>query len=254
MGIGRGTEKNVYEVDPFEILKEAGGWYQCAKDEQGERLSPLVGYTARDELGRQFVGDEYVNFSKVEENPNLVYLLASLLAEKIPSSIQFDTICPVPEGGKMIGLMFALNYHDNRRYIYPDKEVKPPKKQGERGVSVFTFNKYKIKAGDSVILVEDVVNNFTSTTKLYNIIAESGGRVVVVASFFNRSDFFDNWFSTCVGAFIEEYLIDEDPIPVISLIRKKIKQYRQDDPFVLDDVKRGNVVWDPKNNWEKLIP
>lgn len=240
MGMRGGIEEvyKVDQVDPFTLLKEGGGWYKCPKDPQGNRLSYLVGYG---NFGLQWVGDEYVNFAMIEENANTTRKLASMLANKINKSIKpesWDTICAVPEGGKTIGAMLALFYPD-KRYIYPDQ------KQDERGVSVLTFGRHRINPGDRVFLVEDVVCNFTRVAKLCNVIDIAGGRVVGIVNVFNRSNF-DDWFSLrgfrggCV--------------PLISLIRRNIKQHAQDDPYVKDDIAKRNVVWDPKKDWKKLVP
>ena len=66
-------------VSPFDVLREAGGWYECPKDSQGKRFGHLVGYAKRDELNRQLVGEEYVNFAKIEEDVDVVHDLALLL-------------------------------------------------------------------------------------------------------------------------------------------------------------------------------
>lgn len=254
MSIGGGTGENSYDceidIDPFDVFKKAGGWYKCRKDSEGNRLSHLVGYTARDKFGRQLVGEEYMNFAVVEENINAIGYFALALRRKVQNRHieSWNTICAVPEGGKTLATMFASLYL-GKKYIYPDKEVRPSEKQGERETPVFTFRRHRINPGDQVILVEDVVNNFTSVAKLCKLISDAGGRVIAIVSFFNRSETIENHFLTGVGG---GAFIGGDTISVISLIRKKIRQYSQDYPFVSDDIKAGNVVWDPKKDWDKL--
>ncbi|MBU6431237.1 MAG: phosphoribosyltransferase [Patescibacteria group bacterium] len=231
-------------VSPFDVLKEAGGWYQCPKDFQGKRSGPLVGYAARDELDRQLVGEEYVNFAKIEEDVDVVHNLALLLGRKIPKSIlsSCNVICGVPEGGKILAAMLALVC--NKKFKYPDKKIIPSKISGERDESIFTFGKHKIGPSKKVILVEDVTSSFSSVKKILQELNKNKIHLTAIVTFFNRSIVWNDYYHPKP---------DEPYIPVISLIRKEIRQYRQDDPFVSDDVKKGNVVWDPKNNWEQLV-
>jgi hypothetical protein len=53
-------------LTPLDLARMCGGYYECPKSPDGKRLGPLVGYAGRDELGRQYVGDIYVNFAQVE--------------------------------------------------------------------------------------------------------------------------------------------------------------------------------------------
>lgn len=230
--------------DSFEILKTVGGWYQCSKDSLG-RMSPLVGYTKRDQFGKQFVGEEYVNFAKIEENIDIVHHLALLLRTKISKDLlsSCDIICGIPEGGKILGAMLA--FVCCKKFKYPDKKLIPSKIPGERDETIFTFGRHKIRPGEKVILVEDVTSSFTSVQKVIEEIDKKGGFVTAIVTFFNRSMIWDDLYYSRP---------DERCEPIISLIRKRIPQYPQDNPFVLDDIKKGNVVWDPKNNWGQLVP
>lgn len=234
-----------YLKDSFKTLKKSGGWYECQKDPQGNRLSPLVGYTKRDELGRQLVGEKYVNFAKVEEDPGRLHYLASMLRNKIPGNLldSCDIICGIPEGGKILAAMLALVC--NTKFKYPDKKIIPSKIPGERDESIFTFGRHKIRPARKIILVDDVTNNFSSANKILEEIKRTEGFVVAIATFFNRSTVWNDYYFSKP---------DERCIPVVSLIRKEIRQYRQDDPFVSEDVKKGNVIFDPKNNWRQLVP
>ena len=233
-------------VSPFDVLRESGGWYECPKDSQGKRLGPLVGYAKRDELNRQLVGDEYVNFAKIEEDVDVVHDLALLLKNKIPKSLlsSFDIICGIPEGGKTLAAMLSFVCH--KKFGYPEKKTTPPKKLGEREVSEFFFGRHKIKPERKIIFVEDVASSFSSVEKVLRQIRKNVDHFTTIAivTFFNRSTEWDNFY------YSESEKIC---IPVINLIRRPICQYQQDDPFVSDDVKKGNVVWDPKNNWGQLV-
>lgn len=231
-------------ISPFGVLMEAGGWYECKKDSQGNRSSPLVGYTARDELGRQLVGEQYVNFAKIEEKVDIVHDLSLLLKNKIPENVlrSCDIFCGIPEGGKTLAAMLALVCY--KKFKYPDKKTIPSKIQGERDETLFTFGRHKIRPGEKVILVEDVTSSFTSIQKVVEEIDKKGSFVTAIVTFFNRSMIWDDLYYSKP---------DERCEPIISLIRKEIRQYRQDDPFVSNDIKAGNIVWDPKNNWGHLV-
>ena len=233
-------------VSPFDVLREAGGWYECHKDTQGIRSGPLVGYAERDKLERQFVGEKYANFAKIEENVEVVQDLALLLKNKIPDNLLklCDIFCGIPEGGKTLAAILALIC--NKKFKYPEKKMILSYKLGERGVSAFSFGRHQIRSGQKVILVEDVTNTFSSIEKVLMQIKKNVDYFTIVAiiTFFNRSIEWDNFYYS---------KSEQQCIPVFSLIRKIIQPYSQDDPFVIDDIKKGNVVWDPKNNWEQLI-
>lgn len=248
--MGRGIEETGHIwrrgniVSPFDVLREAGGWYECPKDSRGKRLGPLVGYTKRDELERQFVGEEYVNFVEIEEDVDVIYDLALLLKKEIPDNFlkSCDIICGIPEGGKTLAAMLALVC--NKKFKYPEKKTIPSKIPGEREVSTFVFGRHKIREDRKVILVEDVTNTFSSINKILEEIKRTEGFVTAVVTFFNRSTIWNDYYYSKP---------DERCIPVISLVRREIRQYSQDDRFVSDDVKKGNIVWDPKSSWGQLV-
>ncbi len=45
----------------------------------------------------------------------------------------------------------------------------------------------------------------------------------------------------------------QGPVILITLIKQLLKKFEQNHPYVADDVAKGNVIWDPKKNWHKLI-
>lgn len=250
--MGRGVEETGYIwrhgnfVSPFDVLREAGGWYECPKDSQGKRLGHLVGYAKRDELERQFVGEEYVNFAMIEEDVDVVLDLALLLKNKIPQTLlsSCDIICGIPEGGKTLATMLA--HVCNKKFKYPEKKTIPPKKLGEREVSEFAFGRHKIKPERKIIFVEDVTSSFSSVEKVLRQIRKNVDyfTATAIVTFFNRSTKWDNFYYSET---------EKICIPVINLIRRPICQYRQDNPDVVDDIKKENVIWDPKSSWEQLV-
>lgn len=237
---------NRFHEDPLEVLRCCGGYYECPKYESGKRLGPLVSYTACDEKGRQYVGDVYVNFAKVEENPVLVEFCAHeitcLMEEVIPLD-DVDVFCGAPLGG--LALAYNLASLDRKRFTYPEKKVIAPATPQERESSVIVFSRHEVMAGERVVIVDDVVNNFTTTEELIELIRKAGASVVAIVSFFDRSRQRTSTFPSCKQ--------EGAPIPVVSIIKNAVPQYRQDDPGVSDDIANGNVVWSPKHEWQRLL-
>ena len=215
---------------PLELLGRCKGHYRCLKDND-KRITPLVGYTAKYDGEHQWVGEEYANFAKAERHgPVMQRVVGSIL--RIPrflrtgSAINSSTgFCGAPEGGK--ALASALANWSGKQYIFPEKKD-----------SELCFDRHEPESGEAWWIVEDVCNNFTTTKKMIDLIENYGASVIGIICFLNRSMEFDS-----------EYL----ELPVISLVRKPIQEYRQDDPFVKDDIAKGNIVWKPKLEWDRLI-
>jgi len=91
-----------------------------------------------------------------------------------------------------------------------------------------------------------VCNNFSTTEKGIELIISLGGKVKAIVCFLNRSPTMgETYFSPTMSC----------KIPVVSLVRKVIPEYRQHHQEVAEDVARGNIVWDPKlrTNWDFLM-
>ena len=78
-------------------------------------------------------------------------------------------------------------------------------------------------------------------------VEEAGATVAALACFLNRSLKIDG-----------EYLAKakdqtERRIPIVRVVRKPIREYRQDAPEVAEQVKSKNVVWKPKDQWALLM-
>jgi adenine/guanine phosphoribosyltransferase-like PRPP-binding protein len=148
--------------------------------------------------------------------------------------------CGAPEGGKALAVMLA-NYFGNQ-YIFPEKKVVTAATPNSREISKLVFDRHEPDEGDLWWITEDVCNNFSTTETMVNLIESFGARVVGVVCFLNRSLEVESEYRPSTGLVL----------PVVSLIRQKIDQYNQDDSAVAEDVRAGNVVWKPKNNWDKL--
>jgi adenine/guanine phosphoribosyltransferase-like PRPP-binding protein len=239
------------EESPFEVLTRCGGYYECPKDARGRRQGPLVGYAGRDEKGRQYVGDIYVNFAKAERHlpvltdtaEKISFRLANLesLGRIGTSCPEVTGFCGAPEGGKALAVMLASC--SRTQYIFPEKKIVAIATSVSREISKLVFDRHEPEKGDVWWIAEDVCNNFSTTAQMIELIESFGARVAGVTCFLNRS--LDVGLRYTVPGGNRE-------LPVVPLVRKKIEQYRQDDPAVAEDVQAGNVVWKPKNDWDKL--
>lgn len=231
-----------HRKDPLKMLQLCGGFYECPRDANGKRVGPMVGYAGKYDDGRQFVGDVYANFAMAEQYPVVLRLMARDLQEKLRiADVKIDVFCGAPMGG--IALAGMLGLVGSCAFVYAEKKVTALATDSEREQSQMIFKRHAISKGARVVLVEDVCNNFSTTDTMIELIQQAGGQVAAVVCLLNRSVKFENEY-TPVG---------KPPIPVFSLVRKIIDQYRQDDPKAADDVASGNVAWKPKDRWPELM-
>lgn len=231
---------------PLEILARCGGYYECPIDGNGRRLGRLVGYAGRyeasDGLQKQYVGDVYANFAEAEQYPHVMERFAKMMQKQTLFLFDdVDVFVGAPIGGYSFSEALAKAY--NRRVIKAEKKVIALATENSREQSKLVFNRHKVRPGELVVICEDVCNNMSTTAELIDLIERAGGIVAYITCLLNRSlDVHDMYVAQRTG---RKYR-------VLSLERKPIMEYRQDDPRVRDDVARGNVVWKPKDEWEKL--
>lgn len=238
--------------DPLGLLRACGGYYECPRGQNGERLGPLVGYAGEYEPGKHWVGDVYANYAKAERRPQVFAYMAQQLSLAISewqrlatNATKIDVFCGMPLGG--MALAYELARQRECDYIYLEKKTKKSGDAGQRDEADLVFGRHEVEPGDKVVIVEDVANNFSTADLAIEVILRSQAEVVAIVCLLNRSLAVD-----------DKYVFARPPqaitLPVISLTRKKIMQWRQDDPEVLDDTFRGNVVWKPKDrtSWLKL--
>lgn len=222
----------------LDTLHRLGGYYICPKDTDGRRLGPLVGYAGTDEKRRQKVGDIYANFAKMEEYPRILdYYASALLARIDPKFLDnVDVFCGMPMGGIKLSGLLALDSWKQDMYL--EKGVLVPETPTTREVSELTFGRHEVQEGARVILVEDVVNNFSTTGAAIELFKSGGAEVIGILCLLNRSDH-------------TEY--DRD-LPVVSMVWQPMPQYTQDDPAVAEDIARGNLIAKPKkkDDWARL--
>jgi len=181
---------------------------------------------------------------KWNNGPALVTGFAHLLKDELEN--RFDgqrldseklVFVGMPMGGIVLATHLALQKHGSRG-IFAEKA-------GEELV----LKRHDLNPGDQAVIVEDVCNNFSTTTKAVNLIKKAGAEVIAVACFLNRSE------KTALNLYANPFWPKEKPdivLPVISLVHKPFPQYEQEDSAVADDVVAGNVVWKPKHEWDKL--
>jgi hypothetical protein len=105
------------------------------------------------------------------------------------------------------------------------------------------FKYHKVPAGSFVIITKNVLNNFYTTKKIIKKLMSEYSSVVGVACVLNRSM---NPKNEKVFSF------NNADIPIISLVHKPYKEFKQDDPEVAGEVKKGRVEFDPEINWDRL--
>jgi len=239
------SQITIHPTDHLETLRSCGGYYSCPKDAGGKRLGPLVGYagTYVDPEGKkkQYVGDVYANFAKAEEYPWVLKHFAECMGDLRPFGI--DAFCGAPYGGwafsDMLGLHFKLPV------TKAEKKVVALATATMREQSQLVFGRYAVKTNLRYGIVEDVCNNFSTTENQIKLIWSSGGYVVAIICLLNRSDtVHEKYYPKCMPSI---------GIPVVSLVRKVIPEYKQDDPLVAEDFAKGNVVLKPKDEWHRLV-
>ena len=238
----------------LETLGNCGGYYACPKDSAGNRLGPLVGYagTYESPSGEQlpFVGDTYANFAKAEPHGNVLDFFAGCAGTKLNAQIPLDSIdafCAAPIGGYSLCDALGLRYKSlGIKMLKAEKKVTALKTPTSREKSELVFARHDVGKRDRCVIVEDVCNNFSTTGKFIQLIQSSGGIVIGIVCFLNRSLHVENVFTYPQPDGVLA-------IPVVSLVRKPIPEWRQDDPAVKKDIAIGNVVYTPKDEWERLM-
>ena len=238
----------------LETLGNCDGYYECPKNSDGRRLGPLVGYTGTykglDGKPMQFVGDIYANFAKAEPHSNVIRFFVRCLSDRLEVKVGFERIgafCGAPIGGYR--LADTLGLVNNILTIKAEKNVTELKTATSRERSELVFARHNVEKNARYVIVEDVCNNFSTTEELIRLIVGHGGKVVAIVCFLNRSLRVDEEYPSLTRVGIMGRLL----LPVVSLVRMPIHEWKQDDPAVADDIARGNVVWKPKNEWGRLM-
>ena len=223
--------------DYLDLLRARDGWYEQTGN------GPLVAYAGRDKQGRSLVGRVYANFAVIEEDPYSLMFVAERLKTKIRLPQDNYVLCGTQMGG--INLSTALGIATGWLTIKAEKKVTQAAVPGKsREKSEMVFKRHDVYPGDKVIIVEDVCNNFSTTAKLVALIESYGAQVVAIVCFLNRSPKFIDYFPVS-GT--------DRKIPVFSLVQKSLPEYEQDDPEIIEDIKKNNVLWSPKEQWDLAL-
>ena len=254
-----------YTDDFFKSLKKAGGYYQCPKDEKGNFLGPLVGYAGTyDDNGQKksYVGEIYANLAKIDENPLLLQTCANQLLFRCNNATlprifpKIDAFCAAPIGGysfaTALGLRICRDDPDWRvKVIKAEKRITSFATQDSREKSELIFGRHSVLKGNRYVIVEDVCNNFSTTKDLMKLIKSYGGEVLAIFCLLNRSlEYDDIYYPDKINS---SELSGLFPVSIFSVARKKIQEYRQDDPHVAQEIEKGNVIWKPKDHWPQLM-
>ncbi len=243
---------NTETIVPFDneglltLATRCGGFYECPKDTDGKRLGPLVGYAGRDSLGRQYVGEVYVNFAKVERHPKALSRVASLLLDKMLAHDNecmdmTSGFCGAPEGGK--ALAQALSVLTGKQYIFPEKKITALATDSSREQSELVWGRHEPRPVGGWWIVEDVCNNFSTTLKFVDLFRIYGSFPIGIICFLNRS------ISTVDRLSVS---MDGPDMPILYAVHKPFSQYEVGHMHVERDVSIGNVVWKPKAEWGRL--
>jgi orotate phosphoribosyltransferase len=223
-------------------LRNCGGMYECAKLPDGT-CGPLVGYAGQYEDGDQlknYVGFVYYNVAKGDQWAHIAGGWADAHA-RLLAGMSIDLLVAAPMGG--ISYMSALKQRLDCRGIFLEKKVLEAAQEGKREKSKLVAGRYEgdIRRGDRVVLIEDIVNNFSTTKQMIQVVEKAEAQVLAIACVVNRSLENVYWEAP-----------ERDPLRVFALEYKPTPQYRQDDPAVADHIAAGNIVWKPKDHWNKL--
>lgn len=224
----------------LETLKNCKGFYESAKNEKGEYVGPVVGYAkkykAEAGVEKNMVGFVYLNFAKAEQISAVRNHFAGLIADNMKAArLKANVVLGAPMGGLL--LAGDLGRVLKMRTVFAEKVVKVAADSinNVREESDLVIDRHDLSPGDEVIMVEDVVNNFSTTEKIKELIEVRGAKLVGIVCAFNRS-----------GKHFWE------GIPVISACDIQFDQYKQNAPQVVELIAAGKIVLKPKLAWGRL--
>ena len=219
----------------LEIWKKLGGLYQRPTEWPD---APIVMYAGTYDFGEDilnFVGDNYYNFAVVEYRPAKLRFFARTLAVWVRSYFGSKGVTNLDA---VVGVeMGSVRFSDCMAEELAIAHSPYAEKSGKEVV----FSRNTVEKGWRVLICEDVLNNFSTTQKLINLIESCGGTVVGIVGAMNRSPDGRVWFDN-----------KGTQIPILSILFNPTPEYRQDDPYVADLIARGLLVKKPKAEWDKL--
>lgn len=242
------------QEDLMDLSKRHNALYLCPHVD-AVRKGPLVVYAGKyagpDGQSLNYVGEDYFNFRRLERHLSVVSAFAQVAFTKLVASgllDTFDTICGIPNGGRTFGQELARI--SGKEFVYPEKEPIPTE-SGMKQEFAWNLNQFEFRPGERVAIVEDVVNNCQNTDSTLALVNGTGAQAVLMICAFNRSPKYQKVYTPIHTDGMAGDVIDSE-IPIIASINKVINEYRQDDPFVLEDMLAGNIEFEVKKNWSRL--
>ncbi len=221
----------------MELGKRCNAVYICPRTRANKRKGPLVAYAGKDSQGRNYVGDIYFNFRRIETHLKVVEEFARVAhVQLIKRGLidTFDTVCGIPQGGRTFGHMLA--FIAGKRFVYADKKPKPTE-AGKKQEYTWDLSQFDLEHGERVAMAEDVFNNFQNTDNTIAEISNTGAYVVLLVGALNRSPLYSDTYRAW---------------PVVASICKSYPEYEQDDPAVVADIAAGRLELEVKKNWARL--
>lgn len=222
-------------------LQKLGGYYQCPESPEGKPLGPLVGYAGKyddDGTKKQFVGKVYYNFAKGEQNPKFRQTCAYQLRHAVVETFaHVDYVIGLPMGGIMLAV--ELGNQLGCDTVFAEKQIIALATDTAREQSRLVLQRHNLERQSRIVLVEDVCNNFSTTIEAIQLVESLGCDVAGIACAINRSP--EDHFHALNYVW-----------PVASVVHQHTPEWKQDDPVVAEDIAAGNVVWKPKNEWDRL--
>lgn len=223
-------------------LRECFGYYDA--DEIGLD-APLVGYAGEYEespgVKKNYVGKKFYNFAMAEQWPHVMMQWAKVLIGKYNDTHKLKkcVFLGAPVGGMSFAqALVAVQSHGSARYVFAEKKATELATAGQREKSKLVMGRHILLSGDEGWLTEDVVNNY-STTRKGLVLFDTGDAIMRgIVCVINRSN-------------EEEW----NTLPVLSVLYLPTEQFRQDDPQVENKIRKGNIIWKPKDVWmQKIYP
>lgn len=246
-------ELTPHEQRLLELLAEGEAYYDCPKTSDGARLGKLVGYAGTYETAPgsgeflNYVGDRYWNFPRgAERDPLVMNEYTQTIVHQLRDrkfrlhNGVIDCAFGLPQGGIIPAFEIAQGF--GCAYACADKKITQLATATAREKSELILGRHTVEQNWRIGLVEDLVNNMSTTDKAIKLVEGKGARVAVIICMINRSP---------EGLTVYEY--EGREIPIIQAVLIPTGEYRQDDPFVAEDIANGNVVWSPKGNWNDLL-
>lgn len=218
----------------LQVIVNCGGYYNAIINDH--ITGPLVAYAGKYDSpsGQEnYVGFEYFNFAKVEEHP----VQLNRFANEICSHLSVQAVVAAPMGGLALGALTALKM--NAGFYYPEKHVIEVVENG-RNKTELRWDRHTLPPrGLNVAIVEDVINNSSTTATMIELIESQGSSVVAIVCGLLRAE-------------AKEFDYNGRKIPITPAIHRITDQFRQDDPAVAGSIIAGDVEWKAKDNWGKL--